>query len=409
MVDATRQLFHCFPTFKPTMRTLLWPVLTATVTLLAAALPLQANSTGISTYSGKSGPLVICNVCHSRGETPTVSFSGPSTLAPGDTGTFTLNVLSANPDVQTFSGIDVSAAASGSTVSAGTLTTISGQGTKTLNGEITHAAPRHNDNSGLVAWSFKWKAPNSAGNYILYGAGNSVNRDFGTDGDRAAAAVFFVNVGNVTPLPTFTAAPPPTATLPPTETASPTPSLTATETASRTPSRTSTTSPSQTASPSHSATRSASPSPTVSNTASPSVTASPTSAPSTTPTPPATPTTTMSSTPSSRPTETPTPLPSASPTQTPTVAPTATPSPTSAATSTPSATATISVTPTASATATPAVPGDANCDVRFSAADLAAIVRSIGAAPLCGADLTSDGQVTADDALAMEARLYDDQ
>jgi hypothetical protein len=200
-----------------------------------------ANSTGISTYSGKSGPSVTCNVCHSRGEIPSVSLSGPSTLAPGDTGTFTFSVLSPDPELQTYSGIDISAAGSGSTANAGTLTSISGQSTKILNGEVTHSAPRHNDATGLVEWSFNWIAPNAAGNYVIYGAGNSVNRDFGTDGDRAAAATWVVVVPALpTATPTVTSSPTvtPTKTISPTATSTATFTSTATQTATLTPTAT---------------------------------------------------------------------------------------------------------------------------------------------------------------------------
>jgi hypothetical protein len=216
--------------------------------LMVVAKQAIAFSTGITTYSGKSGPLVICNACHAGGAVPMVSFSGPTTLAPGDTGTFTLSVLSADLDLQTFSGIDISAAASGSTVSAGTLTTISGQGTQVLNGEITHTTPRLNDSNGLVDWSFRWKAPNTTGNYILYGAGNSVNRNFTSSGDRAAATTWVVNVSA---LPTASPSVSPTATssptITPTKTISPTASSTATSTS--TPTRTPTPTPTATFAP----------------------------------------------------------------------------------------------------------------------------------------------------------------
>ena len=78
---------------------------------LVWAAPLFANSAGIPGYSGKNGPLVICNVCHGGGATPIVSLTGPATLNPNGTGTFTFTVQSADRDIQVAAGIGIYGAA----------------------------------------------------------------------------------------------------------------------------------------------------------------------------------------------------------------------------------------------------------------------------------------------------------
>ena len=321
-----------------------------------------ATSTGIAGYSGKT-PRQICSVCHSRGSAPVVGFDGPTSLNPNDSGTFTFSVMSTNPDVQTYAGLDVAA-------SAGTLSAISGQGTKVLSLEITHTGPKHNDANGLATFSFKWKAPAAAGNYTLYGAGNSVNHNGTTDGDAPSAAVWFVAVGNVTPFPTYTVTAAPV---------SPTTTATHSVTPTMTPTHTPTASPS------------------------PTVDASNTSTPTTMPSA----TATSSSLPSESPTDFPTPTKSFTPLETSTATETVAPQPTATAFATLTPTATASTSATATLSPTPALNGDANCDAAFTAADLTGLILQIGQTPTCGADLTGDGQLTLDDAEALERLIFD--
>jgi hypothetical protein len=156
------------------------------------------------------------------GDVPTVTFEGPSTLGPGDTGTFTFNVQSNGPH-QSAAGLDIAA-------SAGTLQT-NEQNEQLLGGELSHKSPKSNNVSGLAKWSFKWKAPTNPGSYILYGAGNSVDRNGQSTNDAAAGTTVSVTVGDVpTVTPSFTTPPSPTRTSPATAspTASPTPSDTPT-------------------------------------------------------------------------------------------------------------------------------------------------------------------------------------
>lgn len=331
------------------------------ISLLVLILALHAGSAfgysaGIAGYSGKSN--FHCTVCHSGGQTPSVAFSGPTTLQPNQIGNYAFTVTSSDPDVQTGAGFDVAA-------SAGTLQVVSGQKEHLLTKELTHTAPQPNDANGEVTWTFNWKAPATAGNYTLWGAGNSVNQDTGNSGDRSATTVLVIAVGNVTPLSTVT----------PTIALTPTPSRTAT--ATRTPTGTTTFSPTATA------------------------TAGPTDTP--TPLDTETPPPTLTATPTQP--DTPAPTDTASPTPTPvppsTASATATPSPT--ATPIPTDTATPTLTPT------PAQRGDANCDTTVTAADLPAVVTLyvMVDAGTCGADINQNGVVDQDDVNATVGLIFE--
>ncbi len=194
-----------------------------------------AYQSGIAGYSGMDHGL-ICTACHSGGQVPTVAFTGPTTLAPGATGDFTFTVTSSAPSVQTNGGFNVAA-------NGGKLAVVGGQGEQLCDPgvvpcgnaghELTHTTPKKNDASGQAIWMFKWTAPSTGGIYTLWGAGNSVNRNFATDGDKAAATTFMVSVGAAS---TAT----PTASLP---TDTPTSGITDTPTATLTPAATPTATP----------------------------------------------------------------------------------------------------------------------------------------------------------------------
>jgi len=265
---------------------------------LLAALPAAANSGGITGVSGKQGG--ICNSCHGGGVAPDVSFIGPGEMAIGSSATFRFEVHSKVP-VQRAGGFNVAAA-------AGTLTVIAGQESRRSNGELTHTEPKNNDDQQIAAWEFTWTAPANPGTYRLFGAGNSVNRNGQSSGDRAAKTTFVVDVvvaldPTATPTPT---PPPPTASATPTVP----PTATATRTATVSPSRTASASPTRTATATVAATA----------TASASATASATQSEGTTPTPPDGTPTTPSATPTA-PDATPTATGEDSPTPTPTAAP----------------------------------------------------------------------------------------
>ena len=226
---------------------------------LLVSVPAFAFSTGITGYSGKPpSPTNVCNACHTGGTAPTVTFEGPSTLGTGATGTFTFTLRS-NESRQSAAGLNVAA-------NGGTLQVVSGQKEQIFPGttELTHNAPKANDASGQSTWQFKWKAPATAGNYVLWGAGNSVNLDGTTTGDRAAATMFLVAVGDVaTATPSFTTIPSPTRTPP--ATAAPTPTPTPSDTPTPEPTVTQVATPTSTQPP----TETPPPTPTVTPTATP--------------------------------------------------------------------------------------------------------------------------------------------
>jgi hypothetical protein len=116
-----------------------WIVL-LTFAVIYSSIPAHATSSGISGFSGKSGS--TCTSCHSSGTAPTVTMTGPTSVASGSTNTYAISVSTVTAGN---GGVDV--AASAGTFAAGT-------GTKVLNGEIVHSAP-----STTHSWTFSWTAP----------------------------------------------------------------------------------------------------------------------------------------------------------------------------------------------------------------------------------------------------------
>ncbi|MGC2193603.1 MAG: choice-of-anchor V domain-containing protein, partial [Terriglobales bacterium] len=111
-----------------------------TLAVAYASIPASASSNGISGFSGKNGS--TCTSCHSSGTAPTVTMTGPTSVASGSTSTYTISVSTVTSGN---GGVDV--AASAGTFAAGT-------GTKVLNGEIVHSSP-----STTHSWTFSWTAP----------------------------------------------------------------------------------------------------------------------------------------------------------------------------------------------------------------------------------------------------------
>jgi len=63
---------------------------------------------------------------------------------------------------------------------AGTLGTVSGQQTLTMNGELTHSQPK-SLNGGSVSWQFTWQAPSTPGPYTVRAVGIAVNGNGSAD------------------------------------------------------------------------------------------------------------------------------------------------------------------------------------------------------------------------------------
>jgi hypothetical protein len=190
----------------------------AILTLLGLSLAsaASARTTGIVGYSGRSNGLFCGNAgfgCHamSSGTTPPqVRIEGPAQVDPESETPYRFVVTSGSPDVQIQAGFNVAA-------SAGDLVVVSGQQAKLSTAvgnprpELTHTGPKDIDENGEASWEFIWRAPTTPGEYVLFGAGNSVDASTTVDGDAAALTMLVVAVGDIAPTPTPTATPLPCA------------------------------------------------------------------------------------------------------------------------------------------------------------------------------------------------------
>ena len=187
------------------------------IAIVVGATPAAARMTGINGFSGKNNGFYCSNAgfgCHtasSQPVKPTVRFEGPTQVDPGTEVTYRFVVHSAFPTVQIQAGLDVAA-------SAGELVVVAGQNTRLLFGEITHTGPKDIDQNGDAAWEFIWRTPTTPGEYILFGAGNSVDGSGTVDGDDGNLTTLTVGVGTVVATATATGGPltnTPTVTPPP--------------------------------------------------------------------------------------------------------------------------------------------------------------------------------------------------
>jgi len=150
------------------------------------ALPtVHAYSSGINNFSGNplAGGGATCSTCHTGGIIPTVTITGPVSVQPATTNTYTLTITGGQ---QNIGGLDVS-------VDGGSLVSTQAN-TRILVGELTHLVPATALADGSVTWSFDWQAPSAPGNYTLYGAGLSADASATFFGDASNSAVLVVNV-----------------------------------------------------------------------------------------------------------------------------------------------------------------------------------------------------------------------
>jgi len=164
---------------KPVVRSLFsWvSVILVTFAVIYSSIPARASSNGISGFSGKSGS--TCTSCHSTGTPPTVTLTGPTTVASGSTNSYTLTVGGTGNH-----GLDVAA-------SAGTFT--AGTGTQVLNGEITQITP-----STTGSWTFTWTAPTVTANSTVTMWAAAVNGFGGGTGTIQQAITVTAPVPNPT-------------------------------------------------------------------------------------------------------------------------------------------------------------------------------------------------------------------
>jgi len=161
------------------------PVLSVLVILLMSFL-FWGYSTGITGRTNK-GPDPGCT-CHGGSPTPGVSaiISGPSTIAPGATATYTVTITG-GPLVR--AGVNIA-------TSSGSLAPVSGSGLVLEGDELKHSSPK-SPSGGAVTFSFDYTAPNSVGTQTLYATANSVNFNGNSSGDEwNHAPNFTVNVSS---------------------------------------------------------------------------------------------------------------------------------------------------------------------------------------------------------------------
>jgi phosphoesterase family protein/Ig-like domain-containing protein/immunoglobulin I-set domain protein len=153
----------------------------------------QANAYG-GGISGRSGKTTsTCSSCHSGGVVPTVTLTGPASVASGSTNTYTLQITGGQA---ASGGLDVAS-------SAGTFSILDPQ-TRLLSGEVTHNAPKPADANGAVTWTFSWTAPTVTTNTAatLYAAGLSTDDNGSTSGDAVKTVTLAITVttsGSVAP------------------------------------------------------------------------------------------------------------------------------------------------------------------------------------------------------------------
>ncbi len=172
-----------------------------------------------------------CNSCHSGGSAPTVQITGPTSVLPGDTQTYTVTVSEIGS--QHRAGLDFGA-------TAGTLA-VGGPnsgGTKLAGGEITHTGAKAG-NGTVVTFSFQWTAPASFSSETIRGWGNAVNFNNLNTVDQASYATLVIQAA-ATPTPTSTRTQTSTRTSTDTPTQTPTPTDTPTRTQTLTPTQTAT-------------------------------------------------------------------------------------------------------------------------------------------------------------------------
>jgi len=153
------------------------------VTALGA--PAFASRAGIT---GRTESGCATAGCHGGGALePTVTFEGPSTVAPGATATFSLILSGTQPGARSpAAGFNIGA-------TGGTLAPADAQLKAVVAELVQNNMPIPFDGE-TVKVSFNWTAPSEPGEFTLAGAGNSVNGDFVPTGDASAVTTHVVTV-----------------------------------------------------------------------------------------------------------------------------------------------------------------------------------------------------------------------
>ncbi len=156
---------------------------------IAACLGVLGAPHALADIDGKAGasgapPSEDCTRCHTAGaQVPTVMLDGPSSVAPGSTTSYTVNI-SGGPGVNASLGV----AAIGAALRA------SDNGTRLAGGEVVHSAPRPMT-GGTASFTFDLVAPATAGMVTLYVAGMSDDGKEDTPGDGTTAITQEITIG----------------------------------------------------------------------------------------------------------------------------------------------------------------------------------------------------------------------
>lgn len=147
------------------------------LTLAAAA---AANSAGIGNFSGKTGG--NCGTCHNTGgAAPTLAFDGPSTLAAGAQGQYTLTVTTTLAKT----GADI-AGSDGVAFTAGT-------GLKSSSNDLVQSSPVA-PTGGAATYTFTVTAPTAGSSMTLYASGVAADGNGTQTGDGSAVTTKTITV-----------------------------------------------------------------------------------------------------------------------------------------------------------------------------------------------------------------------
>jgi hypothetical protein len=161
-----------------------WSFWLPVLTLLAAPQLAFGYGSGITGYSGLTAK-TDCNTCHSGGPAPTVTISGPTTLAPGQVGKYTATAVVNAPGHTPFvGGIDIAVDDDQALLGADSPTTA------LRSGEVTHTQglpyAKVTGQTQSLSIPFTLKAPDASGKVTIYldmlaGAGQAApTPDYGT-------------------------------------------------------------------------------------------------------------------------------------------------------------------------------------------------------------------------------------
>ncbi|GMU60385.1 MAG: hypothetical protein AMXMBFR34_21480 [Myxococcaceae bacterium] len=139
------------------------------------------------TASARAGGIAspTCQGCHSGGASPTTSIEvTPATFSPGDTVTVRVTLRGAGA----VGGLFLT------TNGLGAFSTVSGQGTRLVNGDVVHSAPKP-ASSGAVTFDARWTAPATRGGVLFEAAALLANGDGRSGGDSGGNGVLSVAFG----------------------------------------------------------------------------------------------------------------------------------------------------------------------------------------------------------------------